>query len=267
MKITGKTTVEQLKNFLNANYKGVESADKALAESIAYAAKQMNKDPKSVKKSDLADLARQTIKLLGDKVVEAVTPQPKLVVAENSTKPQGGKLKAGAKKSDPKPEEPKKEPEKQPAPKEEPKKEEPKKPKPEVMVSATADTFPKEIPADGGKLVLAEDILTYEAFKEACANREQFMFAFYWTKKYIKQFQYGSGYIPAPKEGFALDLDLASPIYFGEVNDVAYCASAQTDVLYQVMPEAFDVYDGVRYNMGIECQLYRYVEEAVPAKK
>ena len=80
MKITGKTTVEQLKNFLNANYKGVESADKALAESIAYAAKQMNKDPKSVKKSDLADLARQTIKLLGDKVVEAVTPQPKLVV-------------------------------------------------------------------------------------------------------------------------------------------------------------------------------------------
>ena len=257
MKITGKTTVEQLKNFLNANYKGVEGADKALADSIAYAAQQMKKDPKAVKKSDLADLARQTIKLLGDKVVEAVTPQPKLVVAENSTKPQGGKLKAGAKKSEPKPEEPKKEP----------KKEEPKKPKPEVMVSATADTFPKEIPADGGKLVLAEDILTYEAFKEACANREQFMFAFYWTKKYIKQFQYGSGYIPAPKEGFALDLDLASPIYFGEVNEVAYCASAQTDVLYQVMPEAFDVYDGVRYNMGIECQLYRYVEEAVPVKK
>lgn len=262
MKITGKTTVEQLKNFLNANYKGVEGADKTLAESIAYAAKQMNKDPKSVKKSDLADLARQTIKLLGDKVVEAVTPQPKLVVAENSTKPQGGKLKAGAKKSEPKPEEPKKEPEKQPAPKEEP-----KKPKPEVIVSATADTFPKEIPADGGKLVLAEDILTYEAFKEACAKGQQFMFAFYWTKKYIKQFQYGSGYIPAPKEGFALDLDLASPIYFGEVNEVAYCASAQTDVLYQVMPEAFDVYDGVRYNMGIECQLYRYVEEAVPVKK
>ena len=41
MKITGKTTVEQLKNFLNANYKGVEGADKALADSIAYAARQM----------------------------------------------------------------------------------------------------------------------------------------------------------------------------------------------------------------------------------
>lgn len=263
IKEMNKWTKDKVAKFIGANVAEVKQKDKNLFSRIEYTDKAMKKDSKSVTKKDLLGLASDILTLLGDSVKLLDGEPAKPVLAENSTKPQGGKLKVGA--NSPKAE-PKTEPKKEAEPKKEEPKKEPAKPKPEVVGSITADVFPKEIEAEGGKLVLADDILTYEAFKEACSKGELFFFSFYWSKKYIKQFQYGSGYIPAPKEGFSNDLDLADPIYFGEVNDVAYCRSAQTDVLYQIMPEAFDVYDGVRYNMGIECQLYRYVADSKPEK-
>lgn len=48
MKITTKTTKEQLKSFLGANAKAVKTADKDLFDQIAYADKMAKKDDSKV---------------------------------------------------------------------------------------------------------------------------------------------------------------------------------------------------------------------------
>lgn len=261
VKVTRNTTVEQLKGILNANFKAVTKKDKALADSISYASQQMKKDPKAVKKADLADLAKQVITLLGDSVKPAVTLKP---AVENSTKPKLSAPK-GSKKSETKAED-------APADKGEEKKTEPKKPenskpaedkkpakKPPVQETLTAEAFPKEFTAGDVKYELAHDITDMKGLLEAFNNDEEFVFAFYWNKQQIKQ-SYGSGYLPAPEE-FANNLDLASVLYVSDECKVTYALSMYTEVLYQIMPEAFEEIEGVRYNMGIEFQLYRAVAE------
>lgn len=258
VKVTRNTTVEQLKGILNANFKAVTKKDKALADSISYASQQMKKDPKAVKKADLADLAKQVITLLGDSVKPAVTLKP---AVENSTKPKLSAPK-GSKKSETKAEG-------APADKGEEKKTEPKKPenskpaedkKPPVADMITAEAFPKEFTAGDVKYELATDITDMKGLLEAFNKDEEFVFAFYWNKAQIKQSAYGSGLLAAPKE-FANNLDLASVLYVSDECKVTYALSMYTEVLYQIMPEAFEEIEGVRYSMGIEFQLYRAVAE------
>lgn len=262
VKVTRNTTVEQLKGILNANFKAVTKKDKALADSISYASQQMKKDPKAVKKADLADLAKQVITLLGDSVKPAVTLKP---AVENSTKPKLSAPK-GSKKSETKTED-------APADKGEEKKTEPKKPenskpaedkkpakKPPVADMITAEAFPKEFTAGDVKYELATDITDMKGLLEAFNKDEEFVFAFYWNKAQIKQSAYGSGLLAAPKE-FANNLDLASVLYVSDECKVTYALSMYTEVLYQIMPDAFEEIEGVRYSMGIEYQLYRAVAE------
>lgn len=258
VKITRSTTVEQLKNILNANYKAVSKKDKALGESIEYAAKQIKDNPKKVKKADLADLAKQVIALLGDSVKAGITPTLKPAV-ENSAKPKPS-LK-GSNKKETKADSTPADKGKQTSEKAEPKKPESKKPakKPPVSKSPTAESFPEELTAGDMRYELAHDITSMEDLLEAFNNDEEFVFAFYWNKAQIKQ-SYSSGHLPAPKE-FANNLDLASVLYVSDECKVTYALSMYTEVLYQIMPEAFEEIEGVRYSMGIEFQLYRAISE------
>ena len=89
MKITTKTTKEQLKSFLGANAKAVKTADKDLFDQIAYADKMAKKDDSKVTRKDLVDLVKSVISLLGDKCVEPALAQEKAPAtpqAENSVK-------------------------------------------------------------------------------------------------------------------------------------------------------------------------------------
>lgn len=240
VKVTRNTTVEQLKTILNANYKTVAKKDKALGESIAYAAKQMKDDPKKVKKSDLADLAKQVIALLGDSVKTSVPLKP---AVENSVK--GTTLKKSTGKTEKKPE----------TPKEEPKKQDKKKPVPEVV---GAESFPDTLKVGDAEYTIAHDIKTMKDLLEVFNSDEDvdIVFAFYWNKSQIKQFQYGGGQFNVPKE-FPDNLDLASTLHVSDECVVTYALSMYTEALYQVAPDSFEEIDGVRYNNGIEYQIYR----------
>ena len=265
MKITRNTTVEQLKKFIGANVAEVKKQDKNLFDQISYTDKAMKKDPKSVKKADLVQLAKDIITLLGDAVKEVATPVTLTPVAENSTKPVAKlSAKGGAKKSADKAGD-KKEPEKKeavptasgekkPTTGKKDEKKSIKKPVPEV---ATASSFPETLTIGDESYELAHDITDMEKLHEASDNDEEIIFAFYWSKSQIKQFNYGSGLLPAPKDGFKDNLDLSTLLYVSDEKKVCFSLSMYTENLYQVMPDAFEEIEGVRYSMGIEYQIYR----------
>lgn len=260
MKITRNTTVEQLKGFIGANVAEVKKQDKNLFDQISYTDKAMKKDPKSVKKADLVQLAKDIMTLLGDAVKEVTTPVTLTPVAENSTKPVAKlSAKGGAKKSAEKAED-KKEPvptasgEKKPTTGKKDEKKSIKKPVPEV---ATASSFPETLTIGDESYELAHDITDMDKLHEASDNDEEIIFAFYWSKSQIKQFNYGSGLLPAPKDGFKDNLDLSTLLYVSDEKKVCFSLSMYTENLYQVMPDAFEEIEGVRYSMGIEYQIYR----------
>lgn len=238
MKITSKTTREELVKFIGANVKEVKVLSQDLFDRIAYADNQMKKDPKKVTKADLASLAKEVIKLLGDTVHEVSAPKF-TVVAENNTKPPK-KLTKTKKEETPKEE-----------PKAEPKAEE-QKPK----TTPKTTMFPEELQIEGATFVLAHDIKDIKDLLDAFNNSEDFRFAFYWTKAQIKQYNYANGTLPAPKE-FANNLDITSTVYVSDNCKVCYNLSIYTEALYQVMPDAFEEVDGIRYSDGIEFQIYR----------
>lgn len=271
MKITSKTTKEQLKQFLGANAKAVQEKDKDLFDQMAYADQMDKKDPSKVKRQDLVDLVKSVTKLLGDAVVEATTAGNTLQpVAEASVK----KLSKGVSKkqevgkneknSTPAPEA--KAPAKDEAPKQESKpaaqKPAPKKTgniQPKTVDLASA--FPKSLDTEDGHFELAEDIKTMEDLHTALGNDEEIVFAYYWTKRHLKQFPYFGDWVGHPTE-FKDDLDLCTTIYVSDEHKVSYQISMYTEAIYTILPTDFEVIEGVRTAGGIEYQIYRKVEEA-----
>ena len=289
MKITTKTTKEQLKSFLGANAKAVKTADKDLFEQIAYADKMAKTDDSKVTRKDLVDLVKSVIKLLGDKCVEpafaeekkaeAVQPQ-----AENSVK----KLAKGVSKKQKSMEETATEvsesEETAEEPVEEPKEEKkaektakksskgakksaPKKDGVTELESATssdkavqmAKMFPKTIEVGDSKYELAEDIKTLDDLYKALGDDEEIVFAYYWTKRHLKQFDYFGGWLGQPKS-FDNDLDLATAIYVSDEKKVCYQISMYTEAIYAILPNDFEEVDGVRISSGVEYQIYRAVK-------
>ena len=284
MKITSKTTMEQLKSFLGANAKAVQEKDKDLFEQMAYADTMLKKDPKKVKRQDLVDLAKQVMKLLGDTVAEALasgeTLQP---VAEASVK----KLTKGVSKkqevgkneknsNEPEEKAPAKVAPKKPAAKgkteEAPKQEETKTPAAKKPAPAKkggniqpktvdmASAFPATLDTEDGHFELAEDIKTLEDLHKALEADEEIVFAYYWTKRHLKQFDYFGSWLGQPTQ-FENDLDLCTTIYVSDELKVSYQISMYTEAIYTILPTDFEEIEGVRTAGGIEYQIYRKVEE------
>ena len=283
MKITTKTTKEQLKSFLGANAKAVKTADKDLFDQIAYADKMAKKDDSKVTRKDLVDLVKSVIALLGDKCVEPALAQEKAPAtpqAENSVK----KLAKGVSKKQETKEETSSEEsgesektaeETQGADekKEAPKKSLGGKKKPATKKEGVTDLepttssdkavqlakmFPKTIEVGDAKYELAEDIKTLEDLYEALNKDEEIVFAYYWTKRHLKQFDYFMGWLGQPKS-FDNDLDLATAIYVSDEKKVSYQVSMYTEAVYTILPTDFEEVDGVRVAGGIEYQIYRAV--------
>lgn len=282
MKITTKTTKEQLKSFLGANAKAVKTADKDLFDQIAYADKMAKKDDSKVTRKDLVDLVKSVMTLLGDKCVEPALAQEKAPAtpqAENSVK----KLAKGVSKkqetkedtsSEESGESEKTAEETQGAEeKKAPKKSLGGKKKPATKKEGVTDLepttssdkavqlakmFPKTIEVGDAKYELAEDIKTLEDLYEALNKDEEIVFAYYWTKRHLKQFDYFMGWLGQPKS-FDNDLDLATAIYVSDEKKVSYQVSMYTEAVYTILPTDFEEVDGVRVAGGIEFQIYRAV--------
>ena len=230
MKITSKTTKQELANVLGANAKVVKEQDKNLYDQMAYTSDMMKKDEKKVTRRDLVDLVKDVMKALGDKFVEPALAQETPTVqpqAENAVK----KLTKGvSKKQEMKPakEEPAKdksteEQGAEKAPKKSlGKKSTTKKSKEGVtdLEPATssdkavqlAKMFPKEISVGDDTYELAEDIKNFDDLYNALEKDEEIVFAYYWTKRHLKQFPYFMGWLGQPKS-FDNDLDLAIAMY------------------------------------------------------
>lgn len=289
MKITTKTTKEQLKDFLGANVKAVKSKDKDLFDRIAYADKMAKKDDSKVQRKDLVDLAKEVIALLGSAVVEPALAQeaplaPIEPQAENSVK----KLAKGVSKKQKsmeetaesseesgESEETAEETQEAPAKEEKVDKKSAKKslggkkaPKKDGVTALEgsenqktvqmAKAFPKTLTVGDTTYELAEDIKTLDDLYEALNKDEEIVFAYYWTKRHLKQFPYFGGWLGQPKS-FDNDLDLATAIYVSDEKKVSYQVSMYTEAVYTILPTDFDIEDGVRVAGGIEYQIYRAV--------
>lgn len=285
LKITAKTTKEQLMKILGANAKVVKEQDKDLFDRLAYTDKMVKKDANKVTRKDLVDLVKEVATLLGDALINPLTPQA-TPVAENATK----KLKGAKKTETPKEESSEvgeseeEEPQETPAetPKAEAKgaekksakksslgkkKDEPKKDgatasstKKTVQNKAfvLAEVFPETFEIEGNKYEIAKDISNMGQLQDAVNDGEPIVFAMYWTKRHLRQFEY-VGDLKAPKE-FPLDLDLATCLFVAEDSTVAYAISAYTNVCYMYLPDDIEESDGLRFSKGIEYQIYRMVE-------
>lgn len=286
MKITAKTTKEQLKNILGANVKAVKAQDKDLYDRIAYTDKMVKTDESKVTRKDLFDLVKEVITLLGDKIVEPALAQetPATPQAENSVK----KLSKGVSKKQKSMEEDSskesgesektaEETEETPAKEEKVdtkksakkslggKKTAPKKDGVTVLEGSNnqktvqmAKQFPQTIEVGDSKYELATDIKTMEDLYEALNKDEEIVFAYYWTKRHLKQFQYFGGLLGQPKS-FDNDLDMTTTIYVSDEKKVAYSVSMYTEAVYTIVPTDFEETDGVRVAGGIEYQIYRAV--------
>lgn len=267
MKITTKTTKEQIKAFLEDSLKTV--TDNNLKDRIQYA---LEAEDDKVTKKDLGDLAKEVVKSLA----KDLKTEPK---AENSVK-KSNKLKKSDKKA---PEEPKTKTEKPEPEKSEPESEETEvseekkpakkqKPKKSKVHEVVDEDFPEVLEIEGKRIdddgeteittvttyELAHDIQSMEDLKKAVDNGEEIVFAFYYSKKMLKEAPYFYNMVEAPKS-FAYDLDLAVTIYTSEELKVAYHISLYTEACYSTIPEDYEELDGVRYAGTMQYQIYRTV--------
>lgn len=240
---------EQLTKVLSANSAKVKKADGTLFDSVSYAVKQFRKDQKTVTKKDLLDLVKEVATTLGDTFkTPEFTP-----VAETS-------IKKPLKKSAPKKENVDSDSDtEESAPKKKSstggKKTSAKKTSDEKESSVS---FPETIKNDLGDFELAKDISSMDDLYKALENGDNIIFAFYWSKKLLKQFEYFS-LLGTNPSSFKNDLDLATAIYASEEQKVAYCVSLYTEAPYTVLPKDLDELEGVRYCSGCEFQIYREV--------
>ena len=282
MKITSKTTKQELKNILNANSKAVKEADKNLFDRIAYTGKKAKENDSEVTRKDLADLVKEVMNLLGDKLVvpalaeETVKAEPK---AEDSVK----KLSKGVSKKQKSMEkeevaeevvnseetaentekveeateekvDAKKSAKKSKGKEKQPKDDATASPKGTVQ----KDIFPDTLKVGDSEYKLAHDIKSMDDLYKALENDEEIVFAYYWTKTHLKKFGYFYNLLGTPKS-FDNDLDLATTLYVSEERKVAYHISMYTEGCYNTLPEDFEEVEGIRYSGTCEFQIYRAV--------
>lgn len=119
-----------------------------------------------------------------------------------------------------------------------------------------ASMFSETIEVEGETYKIAHDIKTMEDLHKAFEADEEIIFAYYWTKRHLRQFPYFNSWLGQPKE-FKNDLDLVSIIYVSDEFKVAHGVSMYTEAPYSVLPVDMTEEDGLRLSGGIEFQIYR----------
>lgn len=279
-KITTKTKMDTLKQVLHDNFTAIKAVGSDDAKNLASTIKYASDHEDKTTRADLVDMVKETMKLLGDKFIEPMPvaaetkttgetqkkgkkspAQPK---AENSVKkPVGKKLTKVEDSDDESDEEEVAEPKTKA--KKSAKKSTTKKVEGVTALESETDSpksvqlakmFPETIEIDGETFKVDHTIKKIEDLAEG-----EFEFAFYWTKRHLRQFPYFNGSLGQPKS-FERDLDTAQLIYVSDEGKVAYCISDATEAPYTVLPEDLEEVDGMRIGSvsSIEFQIYRKVE-------
>jgi len=258
-KITKATTKAMLSDALVANLALVQKQDKTLAEQVVYAGNNADK----ATRKDLVDLVKEVMQTLGDKFIIPASAQEK-PKTENLVKRPAPKTQTEEDTSD---DEGDDETEEE-APKKTTKKSGKSAKKPSDKKGAVtaldetnnpkavqlAKQFPETITVDGDTFKVAHDVKTIADLADG-----EFEFAFYWTKRHLRQFPYFNDWLGHPKS-FPDDLDTCQLIYVSDEGKVAYCVSDTTEAVYTVLPSDLEEVDGLRIGAGIEFQIYRKVE-------
>lgn len=236
-KIKRNATREELAGLLNANFKLVQKADKNLAERIAYTGQHFAE----ATRSDLAELVSEVAKKLGDKFVTefSVPASTKEAVAEASVKPS----------------------KKKPVKKTEKKKEvEEETSGDEVLAedkaSQSKSTFPATITVGDAEYSVAKDIDSLSAFCDAVSKEEDIVVVFYYPRAEIKQLGYFNNILGTPKS-FPNDLDVTQAIFTNTEKTVAYTVSVYTDAVFTLIPDDFELVDGVKIAGRLKFEVYR----------
>lgn len=251
---TNKMNKEQMVAFLDEHFKEVK--DKSLKDRITYTANAWKKDAKSVGITDLRSLVKEVLSVL--------TPAEATPAPANSVKKTLKKKTAEPKEETPAEEKSEKKPAKKKAPakKAPEKKSAVKKSDAKGRAFDIADVFADSFEVQFGTLEKAQDIKDFKDLAEALKNEEEIYFAFYWTSRLLRQFDYCPiKTVKKPKE-FDNDLDLVSCIYLSDEGTLAIGVSSYTDAPYIIAPEDMKVTeDGFRYSNQMEFEVYRLVGE------
>lgn len=272
MKLTFKTSREDIVKALGANANLVRKVNKNVYDQMVYTSKALKKDEKSVTKKDLSDLLKEVMRVLGDKfidpfvtpavaeekkpVVKADTPAP---VKKTTTKKESSLKTTKKTKEAPV--------EKQEAPKTEPAKKDDPKESPKYL--AKGNDFPDSLTIEGETYQKASDLQDMKSIYKALEDNTELVFAFYWNRRQIVQFRYFDEQLPCPKS-FPDNLDLCTLIYASDAFKVAYAVSMYTEVNYRILPVEVPTFEdsGVRISNGMEYEIYRKMpKEEKPVKK
>ena len=239
-KVTNKNTVAEIRAELTKLARAkVVKADAGCVEQFRLLKEATDNGHKPTKKELLALFNRCFTVVAAAEEAKKSAPKEAAPAKESSLKKKPAK---GSTKSSEKAEEPKK----TAKAKEEPKKTAPKgKQKAEAPKKPVEPTFPDEVvDADGSKYLLAKELNSYEAIKEAADNEEEIVIATHWTPAMLKTGQYGNGQITKksllPKK-FTNDLDLLPVLYVcdGKITSNVIAISMYTECEYWFMPADF----------------------------
>ncbi len=267
-KITGKSTKGEMLAYLTTTgetpaMKAKTKEAKNLVERVVYAMQKGAQDLAKVSKTDLLDLIKEVDKFIG-------TPVGNLAPIENSLKPKlKNKDKAPAKETAPKEKTPV---EKAPA--------KDKVPAKDGETVTTLKTVAKEVPMakmfpknlehpDLGKFIaVPEKYHTMKELSTALESGTEIVFACYWNKRAIKEFNYaGAHNVSVPKQ-FPNDLDLVQAVLVCTNSPMVYAMSSYTEAMFRFDEEDLQTLefdnDGMytlRLSGGLEYEIYEKIAE------
>lgn len=237
--MTRTELVEKLRN-VQTN----EHLTKGLRERITYTLSKYDKNKRSVSNAVFGELAND----ISDEIKAAQAATKKEPVAvENSIKP---KRKVKAK---PAPEPEPEVVEEKPAPKAKPK---------AAPAKAEEVMFPAELKHEAlGNLVAQPDkFKTMNDVRAYLDDGNVLYIAGWWTKKLLKQFEYGAYFdVPQPKE-FDHNLDIMSVVLVCENIERLWAMSVYTEALLGFAEKDLTAVEGVKYSNGLEFEFYTPAE-------
>lgn len=245
-----KATRGELLNFLTLNYSKIKDDNKTLGDQIIYMSKQYKENPKKVMTMDLRAMSKETIETLENVTSSEETEKAPETTAEPNTSKKSPK-KTG--KSEPKSET-----------KTADKANNGKKPSVSELPPTNSKSIPlakmfaETITVEGNEFAVAHDIQSIQDLRDSNEKQEVIIFAFYWTKRHLKQYPYFENMLPVP-ESFKDDLDICQLMIVSDKLTVAYALSLDTDAFYTILPEDLEEFEGLRLCKGVEYQIYRQI--------
>lgn len=239
----------------------LEKVNKTLREMVEYTVRQAKDSMRNVTKADLYELAKEVQSAFsGEQQVLKPVENSIKAVEKTEEEPKTDDTKKTVKKSGKADKKTNKTTKKTTDKKESPVKVLKSNSKHETEL---AEQFPKTLDLDGATYKVNLDIESIEDLSKAVyGDEKELVFAFYWNKRHLRQFNYDPSKVSTKKiKEFPNDLDITTPIYISEDSkNVAYLVSVYSEVLMFVTNDELKVEEqGLRFCKGVEFSIYEKV--------